>query len=213
MPPRLDFPISTAHDIPKEAWYHLQLQLVTGTLLREYLVLAHGLAPGRPEISAYIRWNEDAVASGTFGKPSKTLLHVVGHVTQGPRSFSMLVIRIVTGRKHQIRSHLAWWGHPSVCDGKYATRRTLTEDFGLCRRNFLHRCHLSFVDTGGDGPHHVWQPLAADLAISLGEMRAIGKNQAAKVAWCHGTPPLHEFMAQFWAEKELHLPFRGGDTE
>jgi len=59
----------------------------------------------------------------------------------------------------------------------------------------------------------VWQPLAADLAISLGEMRAIGKNQAAKVAWCHGTPPLHEFMAQFWAEKELHLPFRGGDTE
>ena len=68
MPPRLDFPISTAHDIPKEAWYHLQLQLVTGTLLREYLVLAHGLAPGRPEISAYIRWNEDAVASGTFGK-------------------------------------------------------------------------------------------------------------------------------------------------
>lgn len=68
MPSRLDFPISTAHDIPKEAWYHLQLQLVTGTLLREYLVLAHGLAPGRPEISAYIRWNEDAVASGTFGK-------------------------------------------------------------------------------------------------------------------------------------------------
>ena len=31
-------------------------------------MLAHGLAPDRPEISAYIRWNEDAVASGTFGK-------------------------------------------------------------------------------------------------------------------------------------------------
>ena len=27
------------------------------------------------------------------------------------------------------------------------------------------------------------------------------QNQAAKVAWCHGTPPLNEFMAQFWAER------------
>lgn len=52
----------------EEAWYHLQMQLVTGTLLREYLVLAHGFAPRqRTEIAAYIRWNEDAVSSGTFG--------------------------------------------------------------------------------------------------------------------------------------------------
>jgi len=32
------------------------------------LVLAHGFAPRqRTEIAAYIRWNEDAVSSGTFG--------------------------------------------------------------------------------------------------------------------------------------------------
>ena len=99
-----------------EAWYDLQLQLVTGSLLREYLVLAHGILPRDRVISASLRWIDDAVSAGQVGKPSVTNLRVVGHLQSWSQSFTMLVIRIVTGRKHQIRSHLAWVGHPTLCE-------------------------------------------------------------------------------------------------
>lgn len=48
----------------------------------------------------------------------------------------------------------------------------------------------------------MWQPLAADLALALGEMSVI-RGETAKAAWCDGTPPLPEFMANFWEEKAL----------
>ena len=49
--------------------------------------------------------------------------------------------------------------------------------------------------------HHVWQPLANDLALVLGEMSAMGQAKAAKVALCYDDPSLPEFMAPFWVEK------------
>eukprot|EP00913_Durusdinium_trenchii_P014307 g13423.t1 len=67
------------------AWYDLQFQLVTGTLLREYLVLAHGFVYRDPNarwstIAALLRWSDDAVAAAHgMGKPSETRLRVLGH--------------------------------------------------------------------------------------------------------------------------------------
>ncbi|CAK9070623.1 unnamed protein product [Durusdinium trenchii] len=184
------------------AWYDLQFQLVTGTLLREYLVLAHGFVYRDPNarwstIAALLRWSDDAVAAAHgMGKPSETRLRVLGHVTDpSGRSFALLVIRIVTGRKHQIRSHLAWKGHATVTDGKYTGPQTLTEDLRLCARNFLHRCHLSLRrGTVCVEEHHVWQPLALDLVEALRELRP--KDLAAQKAqetWCSSSEPA-EFM-------------------
>merc|ERR1712187_53506 len=50
---------------------------------------------------------------------------------------TLLVVKIVTGRKHQIRAHLSAAGHPVVCDGRYGRPR-LAEDLVWCPRNFLH---------------------------------------------------------------------------
>jgi 23S rRNA pseudouridine955/2504/2580 synthase len=58
--------------------------------------------------------------------------------------FTLLTIRIETGRLHQIRSHLAFSGIPVVGDSRYgdfAANRRVREMFGL-KRAFLHAVKL-----------------------------------------------------------------------
>jgi 23S rRNA pseudouridine955/2504/2580 synthase len=54
---------------------------------------------------------------------------------------------LLTGRTHQIRSHLEQVGHPLAGDRRYGDKlfnRDLQDHFGL-RRQFLHAYRLSFT--------------------------------------------------------------------
>ncbi|CAJ1450048.1 unnamed protein product, partial [Effrenium voratum] len=200
---RLDVPSSglVLAGTTYQAWYDLQLQLVSGTLLREYLVLCHGLMPKSfRELRASLRWNESPVSAGSFGKPCRTFLRVVGHgfYRFHRRAGSLLVIRIGTGRKHQIRSHAAWAGHPTWADGKYVAWSTAQEDFAFCARNFVHRCHLGF----DAGRHDVWQPLAPDLVSALKELEP--KNAESRRAFrASCAERLEDFVRHQWGEKNV----------
>jgi len=60
--------------------------------------------------------------------------------------FSLLEVRLLTGRTHQIRVHLAHAGHPVLGDGKYGDfelNRRLEKE-GV-RRLFLHASRLAFI--------------------------------------------------------------------
>ncbi|MBV8031960.1 MAG: RluA family pseudouridine synthase [Betaproteobacteria bacterium] len=63
--------------------------------------------------------------------------------------FSLLELRLLTGRTHQIRVHLAHAGHPVVGDDKYGdfelNKRLAKEG---AKRLFLHAATLSFVHPG-----------------------------------------------------------------
>ncbi|CAE8614719.1 unnamed protein product, partial [Polarella glacialis] len=72
---------------------------------------------------------------------------VVAHAHQANEALSLAVVRIDTGRRHQIRAHAAHIGHATVCDGKYSSEETFSADLGWCRRNFLHRHRLAFRDS------------------------------------------------------------------
>lgn len=64
---------------------------------------------------------------------------------------SLLNIKILTGRTHQIRVHLAAYGHPILGDNLYGTSKTIRRNEKLSlNRIFLFAKRLSFIDINGD---------------------------------------------------------------
>merc|ERR1712224_343255 len=126
------------------------------------------------------------------GKPSKTHLTTLGHYTlthDETEKLSLTLIQIVTGRRHQIRTHLAHVGHPTVTDGKYMSREPFIRDKQWCCRNFLHRHRLGFCDSAGV-PHDAVAPLPEDLRSALGSLVPAGPLSAAALEeWLEGRMP------------------------
>ncbi|CAL1136911.1 unnamed protein product [Cladocopium goreaui] len=161
---RLDVPTSGLILVAKSvsSFYDLRLQLASGRLQRDYQALCHGsLSPSRHEVRAAVHWWSDGRSSsssiGWFGRPSITTYRpgdpgdpgTSGGTLRGRGvALTMRCIRIVTGRKHQIRVHSAHIGHPVVCDGRYSTTATYQLDLNWCPRNFLHRYSLQFCTDG-----------------------------------------------------------------
>ncbi|CAE8586474.1 unnamed protein product, partial [Polarella glacialis] len=88
---------------------------------------------------------------------------------------SLLVLRIGTGRKHQIRAHTAHIGHQTICDGRYSSAATFHADGLWCARNFLHRYRLAFRDACRN-PRQVVDKLPADLCAALAQVRSRGSS-------------------------------------
>lgn len=80
--------------------------------------------------------------------------------------FTLLELRPLTGRTHQIRVHLAAAGHPLVGDPRYGRRKTRM----LVPRLFLHASYLSFVHPGTEERAEYSSPLPQDLKDFLDKL-------------------------------------------
>jgi 23S rRNA pseudouridine1911/1915/1917 synthase len=95
--------------------------------------------------------------------------------------YTLVSVRIETGRTHQIRVHMASVGHPVVGDTLYgaAARLTVTssrqarepesESLSL-RRNFLHAAELEFAHPKTGEKVHLTSPLPSELETLLLEI-------------------------------------------
>lgn len=189
-----------------EGYYVLKWQLDTGQIAREYVVLCHGwIAPSLQEIDAPVHHiSAKSPAKKAFpekscsrsmviemGKPAQTSIRVLAHAKRGAWKFSLIVCRIRTGRRHQIRAHLLHIGHPTVADGKYTRAQVFTNDLEWCPRNFLHRQRLVFRDARGV-EREATEPLTEDLRTALKALTPEprgGRSEAAIREWISGQPP------------------------
>jgi 23S rRNA pseudouridine1911/1915/1917 synthase len=84
----------------------------------------------------------------THGRAAITHFAVERRLDSRFGKFTLLRLKIETGRTHQIRVHMASLGHPVVGDTLYGARRELvskTEDRISLGRNFLHAAELEFT--------------------------------------------------------------------
>ncbi len=118
----------------------LQDQLHTDSYVREYLAVVCGRPePAEGVIDAPIRKSDGATVRrevGEGGKPSLTQYRVI----EEGEEFSLVRLRLLTGRTHQIRVHMAHIGHPVAGDFLYGT-----EDERLPGRFALHSHYLSVI--------------------------------------------------------------------
>jgi 23S rRNA pseudouridine955/2504/2580 synthase len=131
----------------RSALVELHRMLREGEVEKIYLALAKGV-PSRAQfdikesLHKYVTsQGERRVAVREDGKTAATKVRVL---KQG-EAFSLLEVRLLTGRTHQIRVHLAHAGHPVLGDDKYGDfpLNHALEKQGV-KRLMLHAASLSF---------------------------------------------------------------------
>lgn len=170
---RLDKDTSGLILVAKNDQSHRQLasQFSHREVKKTYITLVHGwLKQDKGTISSSI--SRDRIRRTRMTTRLQGGREAVSHYTVRERisspfgKFTLLDVRIDTGRTHQIRVHLASLGHPVVGDTLYGAPRELRGDRELfLPRNFLHAAALEF--------HHPRTgerlALAAPLPIELRE--------------------------------------------
>ncbi len=108
------------------------------------------------------------------GRPKGRPAHSDYRVIERFRGFSLLEVRIKTGRTHQIRVHLSAIGHSVVGDAVYGERnyKEFAAKFGEVGRYFLHAAELRFAHPTTGQPMLFHSPLPAELQKLLGRIRS-----------------------------------------
>lgn len=90
---------------------------------KKYLAVVHGTCKRASEtITTYLAENKAHVVYSTSDPASGKLSRTAYRVLRQTKDFALLEVDLLTGRKNQIRVHLAGIGHPIVGDRKYGKR-------------------------------------------------------------------------------------------
>jgi 23S rRNA pseudouridine1911/1915/1917 synthase len=153
-----------------EAHRRLQRALAQRRIVREYLALVHGRPPARTgTIEAPIgrdpRVRTRMAVGGAHPREARTHFEIERPLG----AFTLLRLRLDTGRTHQIRVHLQAIGHPIAGDPEYGPRAGATDAPGALglERQFLHAARLSFAHPFTAAPIDVASPLPPDLRAAL----------------------------------------------
>lgn len=173
---RLDKEVSGLMLITKnqKAFNYFKKQFVARKINKEYIALSHGkISKDEDVINFLIKRAKDgykmaAIPSSTKminekNKPSNRDLGILRAQEESKEAitefsvlkrfvnYTLLKVKIKTGRTHQIRVHLFAYGHPLLGDPLYYTKKTKVKNEKVSLgRIFLAATSLSFKDSDGE---------------------------------------------------------------
>ncbi len=153
---------------------HLKTQFKDRTINKEYRVLVHGKV-AKDEDRIHFRLSRsktsdrmaaspitDADGESNVGKEALTEFWVEKRFI----NFTLLEVKIHTGRMHQIRAHFLAYNHPVVGDPLYFQKKRKRRWDDELGRLFLHSAKLGFIDLNGETQHFT-SPLPTALQTFL----------------------------------------------
>jgi 23S rRNA pseudouridine1911/1915/1917 synthase len=145
----------------------LQRMIREREVRREYLALVEGVVSSRRgTIEAPLgrdpRARTRMAVGGVGAREARTHFEVERRIGL----FTLVRVRLETGRTHQIRAHFAAIGHPVAGDRAYTAGRAGLPALGL-ERQFLHSTRLVLRDPASGETIDRSSPLPPDLAAAL----------------------------------------------
>ena len=119
-------------------------------LEKYYITIASGIIEGKMVITGDILKDEArnmSFVTEEDAEEGRTAETIVTPLKTG-NSFTLAQVRLMTGRTHQIRAHLAWAGFPLIGDAKYGNakvNRKIKQETGITTQ-LLHAYRLVFAD-------------------------------------------------------------------
>ena len=164
---------NVAHARIAQAFHERQVQ-------KTYLALVHGKMrrpSGKIDLSIGRHRTERTRMStrATRGRLALTEYRVMEQLP----GFSLLEVRLHTGRTHQVRVHLSAIGHPVVGDDVYGEKKhaEFVKRHGPLDRYFLHAAKLEFRHPGSGTALTFTSPLPAELAQVIDRLRENASRQ------------------------------------
>lgn len=111
------------------------------TLDKYYLTIVEGVMKKPSTIKGYMQKDEKTNKVYIFseGAPDRSRIETEYEPLVDNGEYTLLRVKLVTGKTHQIRSHLSSIGHPLIADVKYGGRKVQGE-----RSFFLHAQEICF---------------------------------------------------------------------
>jgi 23S rRNA pseudouridine1911/1915/1917 synthase len=164
-----------------DAHRHLSGQFKDRTVEKRYLALVKGEPKeedGNISVSVgrHPRERKRMAASPRKGRQAETEYRIIERF----EGFSLLEVRPLTGRTHQVRVHLAYIGHPLVGDevygGKTASEKRFSRKISDLGRPALHAGKLSFTHPASGDRLEFSTPLHRDMEQLITALRKARRN-------------------------------------
>lgn len=122
--------------------------LADRNLKKYYHCLVEGEISGRILLKGYLLKNEKTNTVEIFQKDVEGASYIETEIVPlaAGKKVSLLEVHLITGKTHQIRSHLAFLGHPILGDYKYGERKIndfYRQKYGL-KSQLLHAYRIEF---------------------------------------------------------------------